>query len=199
MEDLTDIVEQLSTALDEQRAEYKRLYEMLRAFGDSAPNLFWAKDLRGRFTHCNEPQAKFLGAENGEAALGTTDEDWFTDTEGGIYGGGVNSDTVTLTVGKPCIFLEQGMHRGEFYAMRVSKAPYYDSEGKLIGTVGSAYDVTERVERVNQHMELMYQFRRLLNNEKPSVDALDTYETLVQDFSSLADRHKLTEAGRYHG
>ena len=46
--------------------------------------------------------------------------------------------------GAPSRFEEAGWVRGEYRCLEVSKAPFVDGAGQVIGTVGSARDISER-------------------------------------------------------
>ncbi len=121
---------------------------LMRGLADNLPDLLWAKDLQGRFLFVNQAICDvLLKARDTLEPLGKTDL-YFAKREraaGHVHTFGeicVDSDSVTLGTGKPGRFLEDGLVRGEYLALDVHKAPFYDAQGRLIGTVGAGRDVT---------------------------------------------------------
>ncbi|MEJ2040377.1 MAG: response regulator, partial [Desulfosarcinaceae bacterium] len=75
-----------------------------------------------------------------------------------------NSDSVVLQKKASGRFLEEGLVRNQHLALDVHKAPFWDENGELIGTVGCGRDVTreKRTEKALQDSERRY--RNLYNN-----------------------------------
>jgi PAS domain-containing protein len=127
---------------------------------DNLPIMVWAKDLQGNFNIANKAmREKLLLATCAEEVYGNNGtyfakrarmlhpliEDYYTFGE--VCD---NSELVVLEKQKtgdngPHTFLEWGNVAGEFLALEVIKAPLYDIEGNLIGTIGSGIEVTEKV------------------------------------------------------
>ena len=141
-------------ALVVSRREAEQLASMLRMMCDNVPDMIWAKDLQGRFLFANQALCeRLLGVRDAAVPVGKTfaefvaDErkshaerpDWFT------YG--EHSDDVdlhTLERDEPTVFEESGTIRGEAVVFDVHQARFVDRRGEVIGTVGSARDITER-------------------------------------------------------
>ncbi len=134
-------------------ARYESLYSMMRMMCDNVPDLIWAKDLERRYIFANSAICgKLLYAENTQEPLGRDDmffaererrshpenPDWHTFGE--ICG---DSDSVVMTGRKPERFEEYGNVRGEFLCLDVYKAPFWNDQGEMIGTVGCARIVTD--------------------------------------------------------
>lgn len=145
----------------------KNLYPMLREISDSIPDLLWAKDLERRFTFVNKATCEILlKAENTEEAIGKTglyfaekarrnhkgDKDWYTFGE--IC---EDSDLIVMNSCKPGRFDEFGNVEGKFLYLEVHKVPFFNEKGELIGTVGSARDVTRQKELERENRRILDQ------------------------------------------
>lgn len=142
----------VENALRESRSHHERLYKMVRLMADNLPDMLWAKDLEGRYLFANRALCEgLLMASDTEEPIGKTDlffaereraahpddPTWYTFGE--VW---VDSDTVVLERKAPGRFDESGNVRGRFLCLDVRKAPFFDDDGHIIGTVGSARDVT---------------------------------------------------------
>lgn len=131
-----------------EREEYKNL---VLAVGETIPDMMWAKDLDGKYIYANNAILKGLfynidyrnviGKNDIELSkickdlVGSSNH-----TFGEICG---NSDLVVLKKLKKDRFLEWGLINGKEIYLEVYKAPLYDSNGAIVGTVGTGRDVTE--------------------------------------------------------
>ncbi|OIO02983.1 MAG: hypothetical protein AUJ49_05305, partial [Desulfovibrionaceae bacterium CG1_02_65_16] len=133
---------------------YRELAVMLRLMCDNVPDMIWAKDMENRYLFANKALCeRYLCLGEGETALGRTEEhygrreqlahpddpDWHT-----IWSACAASDEATLKADGPRLYEEAGFCQGRFMRYEVSKAPFVNDEGVVIGTVGSARDITER-------------------------------------------------------
>ena len=161
--------ERKKTLEDLRRSEekYRELSRMLRLMCDNVPDMIWAKDLNKRFIFVNRAICdNLLHAADTDEPIGRTDM-FFAERERNAHPddpewhtfGEIcrDSDAVTMDAGVSGQFDEYGNVRGEFLFLSVHKAPFFDENGKMIGTVGSARDVTRiRVleERLHQSQKL---------------------------------------------
>ena len=128
----------------------RRGRDMLRSVSDNMPDLIWAKDMEGRFLFVNKAMCDVLLKCDAPAeAVGKTDLYFATRVKRAGYRHDfgemcVNSDHVVLTSGAPQKFEEYGYIKGEFVYLEVYKAPLFDSQGDIIGTVGCGRDITDR-------------------------------------------------------
>lgn len=140
------------SSLQESENRYKSLYTLLRLMSDNVPDMIWAKDLENRYLFANKVICDhLLGAKDTDEPLGKTDL-FFAEREKAGHPGDPDwfnfgeicskSDLQVLKSRTSMRFQEFGYVRGEFLYLDVHKAPFYDDNGKLIGTVGSARDVT---------------------------------------------------------
>jgi two-component sensor histidine kinase len=144
---------QAEDALRESEKRYKSLDSMARLMCDNVPDLIWAKDLKKRFIFVNKAFCeKLLNAKDTEEPIGKT-EMYFAARERAAHPENpdyytfgeicADSDLVVMKNRKPERFDEFGNVKGKFLFLDVSKAPFWDDQGKLIGTVGYGRDVTK--------------------------------------------------------
>uniref|UniRef100_Q47J04 Virulence sensor protein BvgS n=1 Tax=Dechloromonas aromatica (strain RCB) TaxID=159087 RepID=Q47J04_DECAR len=151
-----EIVERcrIEAALAAAEENASRLAAMLRLMCDNVPDMIWAKDLEGRYLFANQAMASCLlcASDTGEPvgktdlffaererAAHPEDSQWFTFGEQCLA-----TDLETLRRGVPSAFEEMGNVRGRYLCIDAFKAPFVDGSGQVIGTVGSARDITER-------------------------------------------------------
>lgn len=138
----------------EQEVEHqKSLYAMVRLMCDNVPDLIWAKDLDRKFLFVNKAMCqKLLGAADTSEPIGRTDM-FFAERERRAHADNPNwhtfgeicsdSDAVVMSTRKPARFEEFGNVKGQFLYLDVYKAPFWDEQGRMIGTVGCGRIVTE--------------------------------------------------------
>ena len=158
LEEISDKLQEdkrLINTLDDElrsiRMERDRYKNLVIAVGNTIPDLMWAKDVEGKYIYVNPEIRKVLFYNMDKSAvLGRTDvelaricKDLVGDinhTFGEICG---NSDLVVLNRLTKDKFLEYGKVNGKDLYLIVHKAPFYNSEDKLLGTVGTGQDITE--------------------------------------------------------
>jgi len=114
----------------------------LRSLLNTIPDLVWLKDPQGVYLACNPTFEKLVGMP--EAALvGKTDEDLFAAEVASSFR--AYDQQVTLT-GKPTTNEEWLTFAadGRRILVETIKTPSFDEEGKLVGVLGVARDITER-------------------------------------------------------
>jgi PAS domain S-box-containing protein len=141
--------------LRESEKKYKSLYSFVALMSDTVPDLIWAKDMNRKYTFVNKGMCeKLLSAKDTNEPIGKEDmffykrqmekfpnkPDWFT------FGANcADSDALVMKTGKPQRFNDYGNVAGEFLYLDVYKAPLWNDAGEMIGIVGSAVDVTDRI------------------------------------------------------
>ena len=172
--DITDR-KQTEDALRVTEERSRHLASMLRLMCDNVPDLIWAKDLEKRYLFANKALCEqLLNAENIKEPLRKTDlffaqrerhahpdnPDWHTFGERCQ-----DSDAITLARGKPSVFEESGQVKGQHLCLEVHKSPFRNEKGEVIGTVGSARNITDRkkieaeLAEHRQHLEELVQQR----------------------------------------
>ncbi|MCX7828847.1 MAG: PAS domain-containing protein [Thermanaerothrix sp.] len=154
--------------LKESDRRHRELFTLLRTMCDNVPDMIWAKDLNKRYIFANRALAeKLLNAKDTDEPIGKTDlffatrereshpEDPQWHTFGEIC---QDSDLLTLEAMAPSRFDEWGNVKGKFLFLDVHKAPFFDQNGMLIGTVGCGRDITKEKA---MEQELLESRRRL--------------------------------------
>lgn len=153
---IRDITEQISIQKEMLSGDerYKTMYHLFRLMADNMPDMLWAKDLEMKYTFVNKAICdKVLLAIDTDEPLGKTDQffkerkqkeyqknaDWQS-----IAANSLKTDMQVLQSKKAEKFDEYVIVSGESYFMDVHKAPIIDKNGRIIGVVGSARDVTKQ-------------------------------------------------------
>ncbi|MBD3233264.1 MAG: PAS domain-containing protein, partial [candidate division Zixibacteria bacterium] len=149
-----DITEQKSVqeTLRKSEERYRKLYTMVRLMCDNVPDMIWAKDLEKRYLFANKSLCQnLLRAEDTEEPIGKTDlyfvsrqqESNPKDDEWRSFGEMCSeSDSIVMETRQPLRFDESGYVGNNYICLDVHKTPFLDENGEMIGTVGSARDVT---------------------------------------------------------
>jgi PAS domain S-box-containing protein len=116
--------------------------QLLRMLIDLLPEIFYIKDLNGRFLVANEALAKHFGKETPSQILGLSDGDFYPAELAARY----RAKEVKVFGGEPLIDHEDksvspGGREGTFLT---TKVPFRDSQGRIQGLVGIGRDITER-------------------------------------------------------
>ncbi|MFA6979643.1 MAG: PAS domain S-box protein [Ignavibacteriaceae bacterium] len=172
---------QVVQTLKASEERYKSLFSMFRLVADNSEDLLWAKDLDNKYIFANKTMCeKLLCAKDTDEPIGKDDlffatrqreahpenPEWHTFGE--IC---ANTDEVILKEKTAKQFDEYGNVKGKFIFLDVRKAPIWDFDGKMIGVVGTARDVTKEKalekesaiasEKLKENEEL---FRNLIEN-----------------------------------
>ena len=162
-------------ALRSSEERYRNLATMLRLMCDNVPDMIWAKDLEHRYLFANKALCtKLLRAQDTDEPVGRNDlffarreRERHPDDPGWHTFGELcqDSDAVTLARGAASQFDEFGNVGGRYLVLDVHKAPFRNESGEVIGTVGSARDITDRrelereLERHRDHLEHLVEQR----------------------------------------
>lgn len=167
-------------SLQESEREYKNLYSMVRLMCDNLPELIWTKDLQGRFMFANKACCEdLLNARDTDEPVGETDI-YFADREKQLHIDNpdyhtfgescTDSDKSVLESLEVKRTEESGNIKGEFVVLDVVKAPFWDENGKLIGTVGCARDVTKEKEIEIERKKAEEELRKYREHLEEMVD-----------------------------
>lgn len=141
-------------SIQQSEEKYKTLYSFFRLMADNVPDMIWAKNLNNEYIFANKALCdQLLMAEDVDEPIGKTDtyfaerqrqkhrdnSNWYTFGELCP-----NSDEIVLQNKRYQTFEEFGTVQGQYIYLDVHKAPLVDEHGEIIGTVGSARNVTQQ-------------------------------------------------------
>lgn len=150
---------------------------LLQNICDNVPDLIWAKDCQHRYIFTNKAiNHTLLLAQSADEPIGKTDALFgqrIIDNHPNLKNSYsfsdmcAVSDTTTLSTQKPMRFQEDGYICDELVCLDVYKAPFYDTDGKLIGTVGSARIITreKQLEQETLHLARLYRILSDINQK----------------------------------
>jgi len=149
--------------------------DLLELLTQHLPDMLWVKDVDGTYLYANKAICDgLLMAKDTQEPIGKNDvffalrereahkdkPDWHTFGELCF-----NSDIDVIEQNKAMKFEEYGNIKGQMLYLEVYKAPFYDENGKVLGTVGSGRDITklkkiqqdleQSLKTVDQHKELL--------------------------------------------
>ncbi len=141
---IRDFADLTRLAIERKQAqEALRLSEaQLRAVVNTLPDPVWLKDAQGVYLACNARFESLYGATVAEI-VGKTDYDFVDRAMADSFRA---NDQAAMAAGGPRLN-EEELHfasDGHREVMETTKAPMFDGEGRLIGVLGIAHNVTER-------------------------------------------------------
>ena len=147
------------TNMDEKLEQQMFLEQVNIALHYSVPDMFWVKDLEGRYIKANDAiRKKLLFCED---PIGKNDRELASDivgrvgkenhTFGAICG---NSDKEVIRQETSMKFNEDGIVNGEYMMFQVHKNVVRDAKGNVIAVVGVGRDITYEVELLNKGLAL---------------------------------------------
>ena len=107
------------------------------------PTMVFVKDRDSRFLVANAACAHYMGVSSPEELLGKTDADFYPPESSSKF----RRDELNVLKGIPLLNSEQRREfpDGSWKVLLTSKVPKRDSEGNIIGVIGTSFDITERV------------------------------------------------------
>lgn len=175
----------VESALRQSEKKYHHLYKMLRLLTDNVPDLIWAKDLDDNYMFGNQALCdKLLKCSRPDEAVGRNDL-YFAGRERAAghqhtFGEAAQeSDAIVKRKRYAGRFLEEGLVRNQHLALDVHKAPFWDEEGEILGTVGCARDVTKERQTERALLESERRYRSLYNNTPVMLYSVDREDRIT--------------------
>jgi PAS domain S-box-containing protein len=149
--------EAFAAQLEQQRGQLKTLIQ-------TVPDLVWAKDTEGVYLGCNPRFERYFGAREADI-VGRTDYDFVSRELADSFrrhdrlamrkaGSSLNEEWVT--------YADDG-HRE---LLETTKTPMFDAQGKLLGILGIAHDITQR-KQLETSLALRDRYQRALLDNFP--------------------------------
>lgn len=153
---------------------------LLKLISEHSPDMLWVKDTKGCYIYANNAICEGLLMANPDEIFGKDDsffgqrerEKHKDDPQWHTFDSCSNSDIETLKAMKPLKFIEYGNIKGKLTYLAVDKAPFFDENGQLVGVIGTARDITEKVILEDKNIRLTYydQLTKLPNRQKIILD-----------------------------
>lgn len=155
----------LARDVSEMRAAQEALEKergFLQALVRTLPELVWLKDPQGVYLAANPVTERFMGLPP-DSLVGKTDYDFFPREVADALR---RKDQDAARAGKPQMVCEMvPMGSGEMATLETVKTATYDAEGRLLGVLGVARDISERIRteeelrRYREHLETLVEER----------------------------------------
>jgi len=180
----------MEISLDNERTQLRTVLETI-------PDPVWLKTPDGVYLTCNTAFERFLGASAAEI-VGKTDYDFLDEAQVATFR---ERDRAAIDAGSPCItdeimtFANDG-HRA---FMATIRTPMLDHSGALVGVLGIARDITERMEaeaRIkNVNLQLADQGRKL---EQRVIERTEQLRQLAVKTTLAEERERQAIAADLH-
>jgi PAS domain S-box-containing protein len=175
----------VESALRLSEKKYEHLYKMMRLLTDNVPDLIWAKDLDDRYMFANQALCdNLLKCARPEEAIGRTELE-FAQRERAAGQqhtfGEIAHESDAIVKRKRCAgrFVEEGLVRNQTLVLDVHKAPFWDEDGEILGTVGCARDVTKEKQTEKALRAGERRYRNLYNNTPVMLFSMDRDDRLI--------------------
>jgi PAS domain S-box-containing protein len=174
----------------ENRLAHER--NLLRTLIDNIPDYIYIKDAKGLYLINNEAHIRLLQHKSQEELLGKTDFDFMPRETAEMY---QREEKEIFRTGIPVVNREEPStdSMGIKHWLLVTKAPYYDTEGKIAGVIGISRDITKRR---NFEEMLMYErqlLHTLLDNVPDSIYYKDARSRFIRVNAAWASRRHLAD------
>lgn len=121
--------------------EIEKAYALLHNIIDESPDLVFYKDINGIMMGCNRAFCRIMGLSN-EELVGRNDYELFSRERAEFF---TRRDEMIFRTNKPYKNEEWMTYPdGQKRRFEVYKAPFHDSEGRILGLIGISRDITER-------------------------------------------------------
>jgi PAS domain S-box-containing protein len=157
----------ITGALERDRNEQAHINELklMRALIDNVPDYLFAKDLENRFLLVNYSQAQMVEVESPDMMRGKTDFDFFPEDDAAK----MKEDDRTVFSGKVIDIEAEVMRKdGAHQWLHITKTPYRDHQGNIVGLVGIGRDITER-KRIEEIMKTNERLLRTVIDNTPAL------------------------------
>lgn len=148
---------------------------LLQAISEVSTEFIFVKDRKSRMVFCNSGASDFLGLTQ-QQQVGTDDSDFYPNT---IARRIREDDLRVMATGRTRTYEEVLPSESGDRVFLTTKAPWRDSEGRMLGVVGLSQDITER-KRTEQALAVSEaRLRTIIDSEPSSVCLIGRDGTLL--------------------
>lgn len=129
------------------------------------PDAIYFKDRQSRLVRVNPAQARYLGVERPEDAIGRPDRDFFTAQAAAEY---FADEQTVMATGQTLIgkIEHNGRTGADLRWFSTTKVPIRDTDGSIIGTAGISRDIT-RLKQTEEALRSEQQLMQILMDNMP--------------------------------
>jgi two-component system, cell cycle sensor histidine kinase and response regulator CckA len=179
--------ERLQREINQRRRAEEALREnqdRLKAVLEHLPDLLWMKDREGVFQLVNEAFAQSCGKRAPEEVLDKTDWDIWPRALAEKYR---NDDRAVFESRQSQLMDEPILTKGAIKWFETFRTPLFDEDGDIVGTVGSARDITERKAAEQALRDSEEKYRNILETIADGYHEVDVSGNLKLVNDSLCD------------
>lgn len=183
-EQLSQKNQQLHTEIEEK----KQTQTLLKLVMDSIPQAIFWKDRTSRYLGCNRAFAKEAGFNTAEEIIGKTDQEMpWPPEEAEWYR---LSDLEVINSNQPQFHVLETQLRadGTKTWMDTNKVPLHNPKGKVVGVLGTAEDITERIQveaELQQQLQREQVLSEITNQIRQSLDLDILLKSAVEQLCAL--------------
>lgn len=152
---MTDILERLNPLVSELNLLCKQQTEILPDITKLIENhegLVWIKDLVGKYLAVNNTYATYYSKTDKNYFVGKTDYDLYDTKDADIFR---SHDIRLIKTGIPFSIEEEIVLPDRNIFAKTYKAPLFNAENKIIGTIGFVHDLTKQRQLEQQNKKLL--------------------------------------------
>lgn len=178
----------LRRVVNQRTAELEMRRAQLNTVVSTIPDLVWLKDVEGTYLACNRRFEQLFGATEAEI-VGRTDYDFVGQELADFFR---ENDRKAMAAGYPSLNEEwlTFAEGGERLLFETIKTPMLDRQGKLIGVLGIARDITHHRETENELRASEEKLRRYREQLEDLVDERTRQLAQARDAAESANRAK---------
>ncbi|MGR3301135.1 MAG: PAS domain-containing sensor histidine kinase [Candidatus Scalindua sp.] len=150
----------LEERVAERTKELKKSHNLLNSVIEGTTDIIFVKDLKSRLIMINSAGVSFLGMSK-ENIIGKDNAELLPPN---IADKITEDDREIMTTGKTKVSEEMVPMKGYTGTFLTTKSPYYDHQGKVIGLIGIAHDITDR-KHTEEQIKVSLKEKEVLLNE----------------------------------
>ncbi len=161
------IVENQKQVMTERDSQLLKSLPLLQLVLNQLPQTIFWKDVNSTFLGCDRSFAKLAGLKSPKDILGKTDYDLPWTKEEADWYRKCDREVIDSNIPQYGILETQVNAEGKFTWIETNKIPLRDSEGSVIGILGTFEDVTEREqakEKVQQSLQKLSEFKNAITS-----------------------------------